>query len=348
MRTSRRVVNTHAAVHLDDTTLPAYLAKRGIPGLSGLLRVEPAGEGNINYVRRVSSSKGISVVVKHARPALERFPEYRVTTERLLFEHRYGEAVRRLAPDVAEVLPEQLDFDPESPTLVMEDLGDATSLERALLDAAADEESIHELGRFLGRVHAATRPAAAELAPSFRNEEMRSLHGEHIFTLPFEPNDFGIPASLHRAAFTVLEGARARPRIRELRRRYYDSAVALVHADVQGTNVLLQAGRPRLLDAEIAHVGDPAFDLGVARAHVELHAVLRSESSSARACLRALLEGYRAGGGTRAEIEIARGYAGVEMLRRCLGAARLPWLGDARAAMAAVRHGAELLGGSDS
>ena len=87
-------------MHLDDTTLPEYLAKRGIPGLSGRLRVEPAGEGNINYVRRVSSSEGISVVVKHARPALERFPEYRVTTERLLFEHRYGEAVRRLAPDV--------------------------------------------------------------------------------------------------------------------------------------------------------------------------------------------------------------------------------------------------------
>jgi 5-methylthioribose kinase len=332
-------------VHLDDATLPDYLAKRGIPGLSGILRVEAAGEGNINYVRRVSSSEGTSVVVKHARPALERFPEYRVTTERLLFEHRYGETVRELAPDVAEVLPLELDFDAASPTLVMEDLGDATSLERALLDAAADEGPIHELGRFLGRVHAATKPAAAKLAPSFRNDEMRSLHGEHIFTLPFEPNDFGVPASLQRDAFAVLESARVRPRILELRRRYYGSAGALVHADVQGTNVLLQADRPRLLDAEIAHVGDPAFDLGVARAHVELHAVLRPESSSARACLRALLEGYRAGGGTPAAIERARGYAGVEMLRRSLGAARLTWLGDARATMAAVRHGADLLGG---
>jgi 5-methylthioribose kinase len=334
-------------VHLDDTTLSDYLAKRAIPGLCGQLRVEPAGEGNINYVRRVRSSEGISVVVKHARPALERFPEYRVTTERLLFEHRYGTIVRSLAPDVSEVLPEPLDFDAESPTLVMEDLGDATHLERALLAGAEVEAPLYVLGSFLGRVHAATRPAAAELAPRFRNDEMRALHGEHIFTLPFEPNDFPIPESLRWAAFAVLDGERVRPRIRELRGRYYDSAVALVHGDVQGTNVLLQAGRPRLLDAEIAHVGDPAFDLGVARAHVELHLALSPASPSARAGLRALLDGYRAGGGTGGALERARGYAGVEMLRRTLGAARLAWIGETETGMAVVRHGAALLGGRD-
>jgi 5-methylthioribose kinase len=230
----------------------------------------------------------------------------------------------------------------------MEDLGDATHLERALLDGAEVEAPLDRLGRFLGRVHAATRPAAAELAPRFRNDDMRALHGEHIFTLPFEPNDFPIPESLRGAALGLLDDAQLRPRIRDLRSRYYGSASALVHGDVQGTNVLLQEGRPRLLDAEIAHVGDPAFDLGVARAHVEFHLALRAESSSSRAGLRALLEGYRAGGGTAGTVERARGYAGVEMLRRTLGAARLPWLGETEAGMAVVRRAAALLSGRDS
>jgi 5-methylthioribose kinase len=332
-------------VQLDDATLPAYLRSRALPGLGGRLRVESAGEGNINYVRRVRSSGGSSVVVKHARPALERFPEYRVTTERLVFEHRYGEVVRRLAPDVAGVLPEIFDFDSASPTLVMEDLGDAIHLESALLEGVGVDAALDELGRFLGRVHAATRPAAAELALAFQNDDLCALHGEHIFTLPFEPNDFPLPEGLCEGALALLDEADVLPAIGALRRMYYDSALALVHADVQGTNVLLQGGRPRLLDAEIAHVGDPAFDLGVARAHVELHAVLRPESPGARAGLRALLDGYRAGGGTEETIERSRGYAGVEMLRRTLGAARLTWLGGTGEGLAIARHAAALLGG---
>jgi 5-methylthioribose kinase len=334
-------------MQLDDASLPRYLKGRGLPGLRGRLRVEPAGEGNINYVRRVRSSRGGSVVVKHARPALERFPEYRVTTERLRFEHRYGETVRALAPDVARVLPEVFDFDADSPALVMEDLGDAVHLERALLEGAAVEGALDELGRFLGRVHSVTRAPAAELETAFRNEELRALHGEHIFSLPFEPNDFPIPERLREGARAVLDRAGVVPRIRDLRRLYYDSRAALVHADVQGTNVLLQEGRPRLLDAEIAHVGDPAFDLGVARAHVELHGVLRPGESGPRDALRALLEGYRSGGGGEEAVERARGYAGVEILRRTLGAARLGWLGGVEEGLALSRRAVALLGGRD-
>ena len=54
--------------------------------------VEPVGDGNINWVRRVRSA-GSSWVVKQARPTLERFPEYRASTERIGFEARFYETV---------------------------------------------------------------------------------------------------------------------------------------------------------------------------------------------------------------------------------------------------------------
>jgi 5-methylthioribose kinase len=227
-------------VHLDDRSLPAYLKARGVPGLVGELSVEPAGEGNINFVRRVRGMGGGSVVVKHARPTLERFPEYSVTQERLCFERRYAEVVEELAPEVALLLPRVIDFDEELPAIVMEDLGDAPHLERLLLDDAALAEPLFELGHFLGRVHTASAPCARELVPRFANDELRSLHGEHIFTLPFEPNEFPIPDAVRQEACSLLASGTALKRIRALRRSYYESAEVLVHGDVQGTNVLVR------------------------------------------------------------------------------------------------------------
>jgi 5-methylthioribose kinase len=318
-----------------------------VPGLVGELSVEPAGEGNINFVRRVRGMGGGSVVVKHARPTLERFPEYSVTQERLCFERRYAEVVEELAPEVALLLPRVIDFDEELPAIVMEDLGDAPHLERLLLDDAALAEPLFELGHFLGRVHTASAPCARELVPRFANDELRSLHGEHIFTLPFEPNEFPIPDAVRQEACSLLASGTALKRIRALRRSYYESAEVLVHGDVQGTNVLVQGGRPRLLDAEIAHVGDPAFDLGVARAHVEVHGVLRPGSAAPAEGGRALLDGYGAGyrdrRGTETIVERSAGFAAVEVLRRTLGAARLPFLLEEGAALTALRRAVTIL-----
>ena len=71
-----------------------------------------------------------SWVVKQARPALERFPEYSASTERIAFEARYYEVTAPLDPDSA--CPSVLWFDPIQCVLVLEDLGDAERLDGAL------------------------------------------------------------------------------------------------------------------------------------------------------------------------------------------------------------------------
>jgi 5-methylthioribose kinase len=67
-------------LRLTEANLPEYLRKLEILPSGADAAIEPAGEGNINWVRRVRTSDGASWVVKQARPALERFPEYRVST----------------------------------------------------------------------------------------------------------------------------------------------------------------------------------------------------------------------------------------------------------------------------
>ncbi|MGH7291252.1 MAG: hypothetical protein ACREJT_08585, partial [Myxococcota bacterium] len=114
--------------------------------------VEPAGDGNINWVRRVRARNGRSFVVKQARAALERFPEYQVDTARMIFEARYGEIVRAHVPGQAGVLPELRFFDEPERVLVMEDLGDAPRLDHLLGDERATPATLAALGEFLGAV----------------------------------------------------------------------------------------------------------------------------------------------------------------------------------------------------
>jgi 5-methylthioribose kinase len=324
-------------MRLSDENLTTYLAARGLLAQPEGARVEPAGDGNINFVRRVRSADGRSWIVKQARDALERFPEYRVTTERIVFESRYLRHAADAAPDHAALLPTVYDFDEAERVLVLEDLGPQR------LDGRGPEpEALETLGAFLGAVHAATRERAAELAAQFENDEMRRLHGEHIYTLPYELGAFPLSDTVRKAADEALGRPGVRDAIAELRAHYYEDRDALVHADVQPGNVLLCAGRPRLVDAEIAHVGDPAFDLGVALAHTWIRALASDDARRWEHAAERLVEGYLTGGGASGDIERAHRHAGVEMLRRTLGAARLPLLETDGTAELAIARGCEL------
>ena len=320
------------SVRLNDANVASYLADLGL--LHGA-EIVSAGDGNINYVRRLRDPAGHALVVKQARAALERFPEYEVTTERIVFEHRFGETLRSAAPDAAKLLPQVIHFDAAARILVLEDLGDVR-LEEELLSGRVPLSALATLGRFLGEVALKTGPSAPRLAERFANDEMRALHGEHIFTLPFEANDFGIDPEVASEAERRL-GPGVRRRIRALRESYYEAREALVHGDVQAANLLLQGDLPRLLDAEIAHVGDAAFDLGVALAQVQVHGVLHPDDERWLHAEQALVAGFSQGGGDPALCDRARAYSAVEMLRRTLGAARKSFLERVEAAVPVLK-----------
>src|SRR5262249_17455993 len=117
----RRRERDHDLTPLTDAGLPAWLQAQGVLPAAGPRGGAP-GDGNINWVRRVTAADGTRVVVKQARPALERFPQYQVDTERIVYEARYGEVLRRLVPGQARLLPRVLRFVDEDKALVMEDV----------------------------------------------------------------------------------------------------------------------------------------------------------------------------------------------------------------------------------
>ncbi len=307
------------AARLDEASLPDYLRRLGLVERGDAVAVEPAGDGNINWVRRARSG-GRSWVVKQARPALERFPEYEVTTDRILFEARWLATVRRF--DLEGVCPAVVRFDPEARVLVLEDLGGAPRLDRVLAEGGDGAAPARRLGHFLGAVHAATGDPS--LAAHFANDEMRRLHGDHIFALPFHPNEFPLPPPLRARAEALWRDTAIVEIADAAYRRYLEPRGALVHGDVQAGNVLLGPAGAVLLDAEIAHVGDPAFDLGTLMAHLWLPAVARGRPDDATPAVEAAWRAYAEASGAILERRAAaERYAALEMLRRTLGAARV-------------------------
>jgi 5-methylthioribose kinase len=328
---------------LSDETLPELLRTLGLARPGERVAVEPAGDGNINWVRRATLDGDArrSYVVKQARPALERFPQYQAPTERIVCEARYLELTRRF--DADGVLPRVLAFDEPSRVLVLEDLRGAERLDRALARGADASAALVALARFLGRVHRGTRDDAS-LVPRFANGAMQRLHGDHIFALPFAPNDFALPPrTAERAAElrgdTALEAAAARAYA-----RYLEPVGALVHGDVQAGNVLLPDGGVKLLDAEIAHVGDPAFDVGTLLAHRLLPDAAAGRPAAAVATLSACWDAYREAHGEGAPaLADALRYAGLEVLRRTVGAARVPAVASDAAGLLAIAAGLALV-----
>jgi 5-methylthioribose kinase len=307
---------------LTEEEIPAYVRGLGLAAASEPVAVETGGDGNINWVRRVRVGGGRprSFVLKQARPALERFPQYAAPTERLLFEARWFELAR--PHDADAICPRVLALDAANRVLALEDLSACERLDAALARGAAVAPQLEALARFLARVHAATE-GDGSLPARFENDAMRRLHGDHIFALPFQANDFGLTPRLDAAA-RELRADRALVRAAsEAHEQYLRPSGALVHADVQASNVLLApGGGVKLLDAEIAHVGDAAFDLGTLLAHLALPAVARGEDSSAS--LARVRAAYRAERGcAAATLARAQRYAGFELLRRTIGAARV-------------------------
>ena len=328
-----------AQLRLTEANLSEYLRARGLAAPGESAAIEGEGDGNINWVRRVRTDGGRRLVVKQARPALERFPEYQASTDRLVFEARYVAVARPF--DSHGVLPEILDFDDAQRVLVLADVGDAPRLDAALADGADVAAPLARLAAFVGAVHAGTRDPS--LAVRFSNGEMQRLHGDHVFHLPYRENDFPLPPAVVAEARAVARDAGLVARIDAAYARYLEPRGALVHADVQPGNVLLGATGPVLLDAEIAHVGDPAFDPGSLIAHLLL-AHLGHGTDTAPA-IEAVWEGYVEGHGAAgcAPFADAARYAGIEMLRRTIGAARVAAVADDAAACAAVTLGRRLV-----
>ena len=318
------------ALAFHEADLPGYLAKLGLLSPDEPASVERAGDGKHQLGPARTLARTRALVRGEAGPprarALPRVP-------RLDAAHRVRGALvrRRRALRSGGICPRVHHFDAQRKALVLEDLAGAEPLDALLArggDAAPAAAALGALPRRGPRRNAGSRASR----PASRTRRCAGCTASTSSHCRFAPNDFPLSPALARRARRARGGAGADPAHRCRLRRAISSAPRAGPRRRAADQRAGRRERPKLLDAEIAHVGDPAFDVGQLAGHLWLRALARGEPRAAAPAVGALWSAYADGARRRARCRLrdALVYAGIEMLRRTLGAARVPEAGPRR------------------
>ena len=335
-------------MELNLATLPDYLRQRRAElrmfESEAELRIEEIGDGNLNTVYRVSDAadSARSLVLKHAPPYIKILgPDYPLSTERLTFESRALDVYNRLA---SGAVPVQYDFNVDAAAIAMEDLRDAHVLRDILIAGTVDTAIAEQIGRFMGVVHSQTyvdnidNATAQNYRQQFANTTMQSITADYVFTFPFTEHETnfwtpGLEPDVQRLK-TDTDFLR---QVAHLKQIFLTAQQGVTHGDLHTGSVLVQDNVAKVIDAEFAFYGPVGFDLGLYWANYFLsyfsHQDALRVQSALKTAVRHVWDTYTAefttvDSGLKAQVlgnifQNAVGFAGLEILRRLIGAAHV-------------------------
>lgn len=286
----------------DDVT--GYLRASGILPEDCPVLVQELSGGVSSAVLRAESCERC-LVLKQALPRLKVRDDWRSGVERALIEARAAEALARLLPPGAILPP--LMVDPARYLFVMACApAGAETWKAKLLRGELDYRTATRAGSLLGWLHKRSRDDGA-LAEAFDDRQ-------YFLSLRVAPY-------LHTTAERRSELASAIARHEE---RMLATRVCLVHGDYSPKNMLVGPEDPAaviLLDHEVTHWGDPAFDLAFCLTHLHLKALaFPARAEGYLALVQAFWEAYKE---AAAPADIALLERDVVGLLGCIVAARV-------------------------
>ena len=335
-------------MELNLATLPDYLhqrhAKIRMFEPEAELRIEEIGDGNLNTVYRVSdvASPARSLVLKHAPPYIKILgPDYPLSTERLTFESRALDVYNQLA---SGAVPVRYDFDADAAVIAMEDLRDARVLRDVLIAGTVDTIIAEQIGQFMGIVHSQTyvdnidNATAQNYRQQFANTTMQSITADYVFTFPFTEHEtnFWTPG-LEPDVQQLKADTDFLRQAEHLKRIFLTVQQGVTHGDLHTGSVLVQDNKAKVIDAEFAFYGPVGFDLGLYWANYFLSYFSHQDTLGVQSALKTAVgqvwNTYTAEF-TMADVRLktpvlenifqnAVGFAGLEMLRRLIGAAHV-------------------------
>jgi streptomycin 6-kinase len=276
---------------VEDADVVRHLRERGLVTPEMPVEVRPLPGGVSGDVRAVVAP-GLDAVVKRVHGELPVEDDWFADEERLVTE---GWALRLAGDLVPDAVPRVIDLDPRTRTLVIQRAPRAWSDWRSQLLAGHVDPAVGaRLGRVLAAWHRETAGHPAQLAAFTDHTSFVQLRID-----PFHRTVAGRHPDLAGEIEAVAE--------RLLSRRQ-----CLVHGDFSPKNVLVGPDGAWVIDWEVAHVGDPAFDLSYLLCHLTLKAVHRpADAPRYREAAAAFLDAY----GAAPDAELGAGVACLLLAR---------------------------------
>lgn len=308
----------------------SYLVDRGLAGREA--SAESLGGGVSNVVLAVRTPLR-DLVVKQSLPRLRVADEWLAPQDRILTEADALELAANLTPGS---VPAVLDRDAECHVIVLEHANrDWTDWKKSLMAGHIDHRVAAELGRVLAGWHARTTDSAG-LPASFADTQAFEL-------LRVDP--------YYRT--TASRAGDAGPAILALADEMANRRICFVHGDLSPKNVLIAphheetAARCWVIDFEVAHYGDPSFDLAFLLCHLMMKSLhLPQHRDAYDRCADAFMSAYTAGAATLTpDCPYILRHVGCLLLARVRGKSPAEYLTDSQQ-QAVWRLGLHLLTGS--
>lgn len=263
-----------ARTELNEQTVRDLLEGLGVmePGLD--VTVESLSGGVANTVL-AASWRGGDVVVKQALPKLRVEADWPFDPERTNIERECLTYLAGVLPTGS--VPEVVAFDAANHLLVISRAPrDGIVWKELLLAGDVDSAIGADVGRLLGELHRASSQDAAAAATFAAKWPL--IQGR---TDPFHRTVAEKHQDMREAILAEVE-------------RLEGTNSALVLGDFSPKNIIVYSDRgPVLIDFEVAHYGDPAFDVAYLLTHLALKARHRPTSAPAiRECAAAFLRAY--------------------------------------------------------
>mgnify|MGYP000222789105 CR=1 FL=1 len=247
---------------LDESSVIPYLTERKL--LTGDATVEVL-TGGVSCVVLAVASDAREIVVKQALPELKTKAKWVADQRRAIVEAEAMRVYQSITPDS---VPELLDCDAANFTLTMSRLPNTcTNWKQDMLEGRIYPEMGEKLGKILAKWHNTT--AADEAIKA------KFMEGELFEQLRVSP--------FYRAV--AAKNPNLQAVINSLIEEITTEKIALVHGDFSPKNILATSDHsPIVLDFEVAHTGNPVFDLAFVSAHL-LCKTIRTQSPNEKAAI---------------------------------------------------------------
>jgi 5-methylthioribose kinase len=294
-----------------------------IAGRDGFAARELAG-GVSNVVLAVSTAHA-QLVVKQALPRLRVEDEWLAKRERAITEARALEFAARITPGT---VPALVDLDRDRCALTIAAAPPSwVPWKSRLLRGEADAAIASRLGAILAAWHRA----------SFQDETAADLFGDYeafaqLRVDPYYWMIVGRRPELSPAVASVVAGMQA-------------ARVCLVHGDYSPKNILVGDGGIWVIDFEVAHYGDPAFDVAFMLNHLLLKRLhVPAAGVDLERCALSFWRGYEVAVGEKLlpDARYIAGHLGCLMVARVDGKSPAEYLSPPERE-SAVKVGTQLL-----
>jgi 5-methylthioribose kinase len=252
---------------LSATTAANYLVARGVIPPDDAVLVRELSGGVSNVVLLVERQGGERLVLKQALPRLRVEQEWLCSIERIWREvevlRRCGEMVSGRESGVSVRVPTVLFEDRENYCFAMTAAPkEHRTWKELLLGGQADSAIAAACGTLLGRIHAGSWNDMEIAAQLDDRTFFRDLRISPYFVRTGE-----VHRDLQTPILSISDGI-------------WHHRRCLVHGDFSPKNLLVADGELWLIDFEVGHYGDPAFDLGFFLTHLVLKAFVAGEQSA--------------------------------------------------------------------